>query len=172
MTRQQFISGLSHWNSYLPLLFHALENTFYDVIELGMGDGSTEKLHDYCEQNNRLLYSYESNLDWYRKFEKFRTQRHTVDYIGSNWQPVIERHREKIGVLFSDEAPGEMRKYNISMFCNTAQVIIAHDAEERSDHGYKFSLVKPLFKYYKLHDFPGASTAAFSNFIDVSKWVL
>lgn len=170
MTREQFTSNLSHWNSYLPMLYEALVNTTGDVVELGIGPGSTQKLHDYCHNFNSLLWSYESNLEWYRKFEHLRSDWHQIDYVGNNWEPMIERHREPIGVLFSDEAPGEMRKYNISMFCNTAQVIIAHDAEPSNDGGYKFSLLKPLFKYTKLHEFPGASTAAFSNFIDVSKW--
>jgi len=175
MTREQFISNLSHWNSFLPLLWEALESTSGDVVELGVGPGSTEKLHDYCNFKQRDLYSYESNLEWYRLFESFRKGYnagaiHSIEYVGNNWEPVIEKHREPIGVLFSDEAPGEMRKYNIAMFAQTTQVIIAHDAEPSNDGGYKYSLLKPLFKYTLLHEFPGASTAAFSNFIDVSKW--
>lgn len=172
MTRDQFISNISHWNSYLPLLWMALEATEGDVIETGIGDGSTRKLHQYCKEADRNLFSYESNLEWYRQFEILRSQDHEIEYVGHNWEVMVARHREPIGVLFSDEAPGEMRKYNIAMFCNTAQVIIAHDAEPSNDGGYKYSLLKPLFKYTKLHEFPGASTAAFSNFIDVSKWVI
>jgi hypothetical protein len=170
MTKEQFTSDLSHWNSYLPLLWLALENTTGDVIELGMGDGSTRKLHEYCNYQGRKLFSYESNLEWYRKFEKYRTDWHSIEYVGENWQPMIENHRDKVGVLFSDEAPGEMRKYNISMFCNTAQIIVAHDTEAGNDHGYKFSLVKPLFKYIKHFEFKGADATAFSNFVDVSTW--
>jgi len=172
MTKEKFLDNLHFWNSYLPLLWMAIENTSGDVVELGMGDGSTEKLHDYCKYNARTLYSYESNKEWFRKFERFRTDLHFVEYVGHNWQIMIESHRDKIGVLFSDEAPGEMRKYNISMFCNLAQVIVAHDSEETNDHGYKFSLIRPLFKYSKDFEYPGASATAFSNFIDVSKWVI
>lgn len=172
MDRARFISDLSHWNSYLILLWEALQNTSGDVIELGMGEGSTEKLHDYCKANGRILYSYETNLEWYRKFEKFRTQRHVMDWVGENWQIMIERHREPLGVLFSDEAPGEYRKFNVSMFCNLAQVVVVHDSEPAADHGYKFSLVRPLFKYAKDFEYPGANATAFSNFIDVSKWVI
>lgn len=190
MTREQFISNLSHWNSYLPLLWEALENTEGDVIELGIGDGSTLKLREYCfkmwredGRQNRPLFSYESNLEWYKKFDHLNGASvwHYINYVGNNWDALHEHwaHLQtlangtrKLGVLFSDEAPGEMRKYNISMFCNTAQVIIAHDAEPSNDGGYKYSLLKPLFKYSVLHEFPGASTAAFSNFIDVSKWVI
>jgi hypothetical protein len=168
--RHRFIDNLSHWNSYLPLLWEALESTKGDVIELGMGDGSTEKLHEYCRQNSRKLFSYESNEAWYRKFEKLNTVDHRLEYVGPNWQPMIENHRGEVGVLFSDEAPGEMRKYNISMFCNIAQVIVAHDTEPSNDGGYKFSLIKPLFKYIKHFQFQGADATAFSNFIDVTKW--
>lgn len=172
MNKAHFVCDVSFWNSYLPLLWVALENTQGDVIELGMGDGSTEKLHEYCKHNARTLYSYDSNLEWFRKFERFRTDRHFVEYVGHNWQPMIEAHREKIGVLFSDEAPGEMRKYNVSMFCNTAQVIVVHDSEPGNDHGYKFSLIRPLFRYSKDFEYPGANATAFSNFLDVSKWVI
>lgn len=170
MTCENFISDLSHWNSYLQLLYKALESTEGDVIELGMGDGSTRKLHEYCNDKSRRLFSYESNVDWYYKFETYRSKNHYIDYVGTNWEAFLEKHREPIGVLFSDEAPGSMRKYNISMYATLAQVVIAHDAEPSNDHGYKFSWIKPLFKYYKLHEFPRASTAAFSNFIDVSLW--
>lgn len=172
MNKGQFVHDVSHWNSYLPLLWLALEETKGDVIELGMGDGSTAKLHEYCRSNSRKLFSYESNEEWYRKFEKLNTVDHRLEYVGHNWQPMIENHRGPIGVLFSDEAPGEMRKYNISMFCNTAQIIVAHDTEPSNDGGYKFSLVKPLFKYIKHYQHEGADATAFSNFIDVSKWVL
>lgn len=170
MTEKEFTCNLSNWNSYLPLLWLALENTSGDVVELGMGDGSTEKLHEYCKDTARNLYSYETNEEWFRRHERFRTSKHKIEWVGNNWQIMIERHRHPIGVLFSDEAPGEMRKYNVSMFCNLAQVIVVHDSEPSNDHGYKFSLVRPLFKYAKDFEYPGANATAFSNFIDVSKW--
>lgn len=172
MNKGQFVYDVTNWNSYLPLLWLALENTSGDVVELGVGDGSTKKLHDYCKENGRILHSYESDEGWFRKFERFRTQRHAVEYVGHNWEVFIERHREPFGVLFSDEAPGHMRKYNISMCSTLAKVVVVHDAEPGNDHGYRFSWVRPLFKYHTLHEFPGASTAAFSNYIDVSKWVI
>lgn len=173
MTHEQFISNLSHWNSYLPMLWEALQNTDGDVVELGMGDGSTKKLNDYIYENgktDRMLFSYESDITYYRKFENLRSTLHHIEYVGTNWEVFQERHREPIGVLFSDEAPGEMRKYNISMYATLAKVIVVHDADESTDHGYRLSWVKPLFKYHALHEFPGASTAVFSNFIDVSTW--
>lgn len=190
MTKEQFIGNYSYWDSYKPLLWEALENTSGTVIELGMGDGSTAILHEYCRVNQRELFSYESSLEYYKKFEHYNKSYlrddqplpHHITYVGNNWEILYENHRlpignridgrGEIGVLFSDEAPGEMRKYNISMFCNIAQVIVAHDTEANSDHGYKFSLIKPLFKYIKHFEYKGADATAFSNFIDVTKWSL
>jgi hypothetical protein len=172
MTKQQFVSDVSHWNSYLELLWAALENTSGDVIELGLGHGSTIKLHDYCQDRGRRLFSYDASLEWYLKFEHLRSENHRIECVHNNWQVMIENHRQHIGLLFSDESPGEIRKYNIAMFCNLSDVCLAHDAEDSNDIGYRFSLVKPLFKYHKMHIYPGASTAAMSNYIDVTKWVL
>ena len=183
MTRDQFISNLSNWNSYLPMLWKALESTKGDVIELGVGEGSTQKLHDYANSYKRSLFSYESSIEWYDRYKHLQnsTVYHSTTFVGNNWT-ILHEHQahlrmlsentRKIGVLFSDEAPGEIRKYNISMFCNIAQVIVAHDSEKESDHGYKFSLVEPLFKYVKRTEFNGTGTTAFSNFIDVTKWEL
>lgn len=168
MSKEWFLSGLEGWNSYLPLLWEALEATDGEVIELGMGDGSTKKLHEVCK--GRKLYSYENNLEWYRKFEHLRTSQHAIEYT-QNWLEPIERHRYTIGVLFSDEAPGEIRKYNIAMFCNTAKVIIAHDSEKLNEIGYRYDLVKPLFKYHRQYEHSsGTHAAAFSNFVDVTRW--
>lgn len=169
MTRDEFISGMDDYSSHLPLLWEALEATEGEVIELGIGNGSTPKLHEYCKQRKRSLFSYENDLEWYRKFEHLRTPTHAIEFT-RNWVEPIERHRYTIGVLFSDERPGEVRKYNIAMFCNTAQVVIAHDSEKRNNIGYRYDLVHPLFKYHVNHVGEGPETSAFSNFIDVTKW--
>lgn len=167
MTKDWFLQELTGWNSHLPLLWAALNATKGDVVELGMGEGSTPKLHEVCKDRN--LYSYDNNIDYYRPFEKYRTNRHWIEY-SQNWLEPIERHRGKIGLLFSDEAPGEIRKYNIAMFCNTAQIVVAHDAEPGSNAGYRYDLVKPLFRYHMHYPHPsGTHAAMFSNFIDVSK---
>lgn len=170
MTKEDFVKGMDAWSTHLPLLWEALEATEGEVVELGIGNGSTPKLHEYCKAKGRPLFSYENNINWYRKFEHLRTGTHRIEYTQSWFEP-IERHRYTIGVLFSDEAPGEMRKYNISMFCNTAQVVVAHDSEKENHVGYRYDLVHPLFKYHiNVATIPGPESAAFSNFIDVTKF--
>jgi hypothetical protein len=170
MTKQQFIEGMDSWSSHLPLLWEALEATQGEVIELGIGFGSTPKLHEYCKEKKRSLFSYENNIEWYRKFEHLRTSTHAIEFT-QNWMEPIERHRYSVGLVFSDESPGEIRKYNIAMFCNTAQIIVAHDSEKENRVGYRYDLVTPLFKYHvNVSHIPGPDAAAFSNFVDVTKW--
>lgn len=168
MIRTDFVNNLSHWNSYWPILWESLEATTGPVLEFGMGDGSTQKLHDYCQWKGRSLFSYDYNSEWANKYMHLNDSNHKLEYV-QDWDNVIEKHRGEIGVLFSDESPGHQRKNNIAMFSQTAQIIVAHDTEPSSDHGYRISLVRPLFKYIKHHEFPGASSTAFSNFIDISK---
>lgn len=176
MNKQQFIANYSHWDNYKPMLWEALQCTDGDVLELGMGDGSTSLLHDYCKENQRRLYSYDSDLEWYRKFEKFRTKPsvtycHEINYA-QDWDNVAEKHRENVGVILADHAPGERRKHDVALFCNIAKVIVCHDTEPQSDHGYRFSLVWPLLKYVRHFEGSGAWASAASNFIDVTKWAL
>lgn len=173
MTRDEFIKDISGWSSYLPLLFQALESTEGEVVELGMGHGSTPKLHQYCYEAKRMLTSYDSDIEWYRKFEHLRKSGHAIEYT-QNWLEPIQTFKYKIGVLFSDEAPGFVRKYNIAMFSQSAQIIVVHDTEQSSDHGYLFSLLEDhhLFKYKKDYVFEKIGARAYSNFVDVSKWEL
>lgn len=176
MTKEQFIGQISHWDSHRPLLWQALEATEGHVIEMGMGHGSTQQLHDYCQDRGRMLFSYENNKEWLGKFTHLRSGSHYIEFV-DDWDNVIQKHRETWAisgtqVVFIDHAPGERRKYDIAMFCNTARIIVAHDTEPGSDHGYRVSLAAPLFKYRKdFTDFP-AHAAAFSNFINVSEWII
>lgn len=173
MNKETFLSDMSGWSSYLPLLFQALESTEGEVVELGMGSASTPKLHQYCLEAKRMLTSYDSDIEWYRKFEHLRKSGHAIEYT-QNWLEPLQSHKYTIGVLFSDEAPGEQRKYNIAMFSQTARIIVVHDSEAKSDGGYLFSLLEDhhLFKYKRDYVFEKIGARAYSNHIDVSTWQL
>lgn len=169
MTKENFTANVSYWDSYKPLLWEALQATDGDVLEFGCGEGSTLLLREYCRDNNRKLFSYESDKEWYLKFEHLNNDFHKVEFV-HDWDNVVEKHREMIGVAFIDHAPGERRKYDIALFCNTAKILVAHDTELEVDHGYRMSLAWPLFKYIKWDKAFSANATAASNFIDVSKW--
>lgn len=148
------------YSSHRPLLLVGLQYTFGTVIEFGCGEGSTELLREYCNEKNRLFYSYENNKEYADKFG--------VNYI-EDWNQL--EIIQPIGLLFIDHAPGDQRKIDIERHANKADVIIVHDTEESSDSGYQMSLILSTFVYridYKPKTF--AHTTAVSNIIDVSKW--
>lgn len=172
MTREQFIQGYENWDSYKPLLWEGLERTDGDVIEMGVGKGSTLLLHDYTFEKQRELYSYESNPAWLEKFEYLTSRHHTLSDVGMgfnfDWGIVHEWHRQ-VGLVFIDHAPGERRKVDIALFANKAQIIVAHDTEPNADHGYQMRDEIKKFKYWRDFETPGAWASIMSNFVDVTK---
>lgn len=169
MKHEDFIGKIDNWCSHRRLLWQALEATQGHVVEFGIGPGSTGVLDEYCRDNGRMLFSYENNKEWFDNFQYMHSGYHYMNFV-NNWEEALYKHREPVGVFFCDEAPGEIRRYNIAMFCNLAQIVIVHDSEPEST-GYGIPLVAPLFKYRKDdRNFP-AHTTAFSNFIDVSQWL-
>lgn len=168
MTKEQFTENVSYWDSYKYLLWDALEATTGNVLEFGCGDGSTPKLREYCQYTKRKLFSYETNKEWFQKFEHLNNDFHRIEFV-QDWDNVAEKHRDNVGVILIDHAPGERRKHDIALFCNIARILVCHDTEPESDHGYRMSIAFPLFKYVKWDKTFVANATALSNFIDVSK---
>lgn len=167
MTKNEFIGKVSNWDNHRDMLFQALEATTGTIIELGMGNGSTQQLHDYCKDKNRQLFSYEYDFEWFKKFKNLKSDIHDLIWI-ENWDAVNEHHFQ-CDVLFVDHSPGERRKTDIALFANKAKIIIAHDTEPSADHGYQMSTCWPLFKYKIDYVSNGAWTTAVSNYIDVNE---
>lgn len=167
MTREQFIGQFENWDNYKVLLWAALEATEGSVIEMGIGTGSTEILNKYCADNTRLLFSYESNADWYDQFKHFDDGGHVILLV-QDWN-LVDQHHDSCGVLFVDHAPGERRHIDVQLFANKAKIIVIHDSEPEAT-GYMLDKVWHLFKYRKDFKTNGAWTTAISNFIDVTKW--
>jgi hypothetical protein len=176
MTREQFIAGYENWDSYKPLLWEGLERSSGLIIELGVGKGSTQLLHDYAQEKKRILCSYDSNPKWVEKFFGLECQWHLIDHVEvevngytmSDWD-FIDRHYDACGLLFIDHAPGERRKVDIALFANKAQIIVAHDTEPSADHGYQMRNEIKKFKYCRDFETQGAWASIMSNTIDVTK---
>ncbi len=167
MTKEQFIGTTENWDNYKPFLWQALEATSGRVIEMGCGNGSTKQLHFYCIDSDRLLYSYENNFEWYKKFKNLASDKHFIEWIDNDWDYV--QFHDNIGVLFIDNAPGERRKTDIALYANKAQILVIHDTEPESDHGYQMRSEINKLKYIKDDKvLNGAWTTMCSNFIDVN----
>ena len=156
--------------SYYPLLHLALETTKQgDVIEMGTGHGSTQLLHDYCEANERSLFSYEEKQIWLDKFMNLESPLHSLRFV-NDWDIVKELH-QSANVVFIDHAPGERRKFDIVNFKDTKGILVCHDTEPPADYGYEMRQHFSLFKYKVEVETDGAWATALSNEYDLTKWI-
>lgn len=169
MTKEEFLKDVANWDNHRFLLWPALEATTGEVIEMGMGQGSTPFLHQYCKDANRKLFSYESSLEWAMKFQDNITEGHHVMHV-HDWDAVSLRHPFPDVVLI-DHAPGERRYIDVQRFANTAKIIVIHDSEPAAT-GYMMDRIWGLFRFRKDYTSPGAWATAVSNFVDVSKFEL
>lgn len=164
------------WNNHLPLLWLALEETDKgSVVEMGMGDGSTPWLHDYCTKHNRALFSYDSSIDWVNKFEHLRSSLHSMRYC-DNWGQTAY---DTVSVVLIDHAPGERRFVDLLRYKDLKGVIVCHDTQEPpTGANYEWHKAFPEFRYFARVKSPsedgihnGVWCTAVSNHIDVTKWI-
>lgn len=187
MTREQFLLGVTDWNNHLPLLWLALEATAHmkePVIEMGCGDGSTRQLHLYCRDNNRRLYSFDTDQEWLDRFKDCQSDSHHFCRIVNNWQ-IAQEFVPHPSVILIDHAPGERRIVDVKNYSDhmaPGGIMVLHDTQPpptAADYGYE-----RIWKYFKYCvdlsvsmnrdcDPPQNRTwaSAVSNDFDVTKWV-
>jgi hypothetical protein len=200
MTKDTFLQGLDNWNNHRLLLWLALEETKnlgalkQDVLELGMGEGSTNQLVQYCEATGRILVSCDSNLEWIEKFAR-RPESPALTGIVEGWWVrnfpgssgswkilyAKDNHWDSIPIggggtswacVLVDHAPGERRWVDILRLKDHAKILVIHDSEPAAT-GYMLDKVWPSFKLkVDCHrkDKAGAWASAVSNSIDVGRW--
>lgn len=166
MTRDDFLKYPNPWGSHRFFLWQALQattNSLYSVVELGCGDNSTPYLLRYCEDGDRVFFSYDSDKLW-------------ADKYGSDYVKDWDKHPlwiQQYSVCLLDMAPGEYRKTALMKI--DAEIIIVHDSETPGWNASDYK-VRPLFSKFKYvkDDVPkekGAPwTTALSQTIDVTKF--
>jgi hypothetical protein len=162
MLKEDFLKDVQNWDNHRHLLWEAMELTTGEVVEMGIGQGSTPFLHQYCKDANRRLFSYENNLEWYNKFTDLTSDFHTLTWT-INWDIVNEKH-SRPAVVFIDHAPGERRYIDVGLFANKADIIVIHDSEPAAT-GYMMDKIWHLFKYRKDFKSEGAWATMVSNTI-------
>lgn len=157
-----FLEGVTgNWNNHLPLLLLGLQLTKGPVIEFGSGEGSTQRLRNYCKEHNRSFESWDSDSNWAKT---------TGANYTSSWElPSVYR---ECGLFFCDHAPGEHRIVAIEKFASLADIIVIHDTEEGGAGDYKFEKIWHLFKYRLNYNKTGggAGATAVSNKIDLNRF--
>ena len=170
------VNEATHWNNHLPLLYLALEETGTGfVVEMGMGEGSTQWLHDYTEKHNRALFSYDSEQSYVDKYSHLANDLHWMR-VASDWnQTAIDG----VSVVLIDHAPGERRYQDAIRYKDLKGILVLHDTEEPPCGGnYEWHKAYPEFKYFArikgasldgIHN--GVWATAVSNHYDLSHWV-
>jgi len=148
--------------SHLPTLVRAYDISKGDILELGTGYFSTLMLDWLSAITDRKVVSYETNPDWYARAKKLQSSYHDVIFVES-WDkvPFEEKHW---GLAFIDCDPHASRATAIERLKDNADYIVAHDTEPRSEKGYNYPRIYPLFKYRFDDKRVMPWTSVFSNF--------
>jgi len=113
-----------------------------------MGLGSTQLLHDYCLNKDRMLVSIDSNKEWAEKYKHLDCHHHMTIHT-DNWDETIKYIQTyKWGVALVDHAPGEHRHIAIEQLKDYVDIIVVHDSQPEAT-GYMLDKIWPLFKFKK-----------------------
>jgi predicted O-methyltransferase YrrM len=149
--------------NYLPVLMEIVNKTTGPILELGSGMYSTPYLHWACFPE-RTLITYEDNPDWIDYAKQFETDYHKVVFV-EDWEKV---EFPECDVAFIDHEPRGRRRCEEIKKLTDAKYVVAHDAENSSDHKYGYSTIHHLFKYRKKFSVAGSPfTAVFSNKVEL-----
>lgn len=162
--------------THQPVLYETLklaEKEFpnLNVLELGVGNGSTRLLHGFANPETSVV-SIESDLDWARQFGKLiKKNRYLI--LVQDWDELYEDWMDHYSLVFIDMGSWDARLKAVKNFIDS-KIVVVHDSDylER-EYPFKFS---DHYKYYKtfmpLQPYPymtGPPTTVLSNFIDVTK---
>lgn len=164
MTKDEFLFEVDNYCNHRVLLWLALEATDGNILEMGMGYGSTPFLKRYAENRRRMMVSMESDTVWAAKFKTTETRLHEVCSR--------EEHRlfDSWAVALVDHAPGELRAPDLMRLKANTDIIVVHDTEPHLAHQY--AGLWPRFRFKV--DVPGHSNGAWatavSDSIDLTSW--
>ena len=128
--------------SHLVPLIEWIGKTKGDVLELGIGMGSTPILHELCR--DRKLISYENDLVYFNQFIRYESPWHEMKFVQTWAEAEMER---PWALAFVDSASGPSRPEAIERLRNWADYIMVHDTEKRNDRHYHMKDVLRSFKY-------------------------
>jgi hypothetical protein len=155
--------------THLPCLIKAMEKTSGDVLELGIGVGSTPYLHYKCILDKRKLVSYENFKPWY----DFFTKRYGYNY-GTHELNFVEKYSDvplkKYDIVFIDQTPDWSRHEEAIRFANHAKYVIIHDSGPKFDKQYQYDKVYPHFKYKAVWEGDTNQATVLSNFVNLKNF--
>lgn len=193
------LRAVDGWSSHRPALFAAIDwwmaysGAPVSILECGSGFGSTPMLHDYVVANGGYLLTMEHDQAWFDKFCFLGSPRHGlhrplveiaklahdgVDAFVFAWRNAVEGallNQKRIGpgvafgVALVDHAPAEARAPVIDALRGSVPLVVVHDTEPASEHGYR--MAEAMSRYKHRRDFMHANTGTtlLSDTIDVAQ---
>lgn len=168
------------WNNHLVFMYlSSIENNFGDIVEMGMGDGSTRQLNEYCKFAYRNLISYESDESWMNKYIDLQSDSHKINLIKNGDWSVVYKENPLASIVLIDHVPGEDRRFRALQYVNSNAIIVCHDGQPKPNAGdYRFEEIYNKFKYKVRYqpDFNPVSrdwptgAIALSNHRDITQW--
>lgn len=135
------------------------------VLELGMGEGSTPYLHDYCEDRGRGLLSVDGDIEWVRRFASLSSSSHAIVCAGRDWGGFPHVTENRFSVALVDHAPSDRRQQDVEYLVERCAILVLHDTE-----GHDYDGVWRHFPYRVDVKTRGAWASAVSKMIDVTTW--
>ncbi len=179
MNEQRIFGYATHT---VPLVL-ALESIGGDVLELGVGYGSTPLLHNLCIPTNvsgpiRNVVSLEDNLEWYERFAGYQSSWHLVVFakdIITETKRFIESRRFGVVLVDNDstdlEVKGmfENRIEAVELLKDEAKIVVVHDTDDvRLSTDSRWLDLVDSFKFVSTwNSFP--QTTVLSNVFDIFK---
>lgn len=147
--------------THVPLLTRAFDISEGPVLEIGTGYFSTTLLDWLCAISSRKLVSYETDPGWYNRAKRMQSDYHDIILVNS-WSDVPFESNHW-GLAFVDHSPHLERAVTIERLKDAADYIVVHDTEPRSEKGYDYPRIYPLFKYRFDYTKVEPWTSVFSN---------
>ena len=153
--------------SHISILTRTFDASKGDVLEIGTGYFSTLLLDWLGSISNRVIFSYESNINWYQRAKKFESQNHKI-ILCKDWDSA-DFDKKHWGLVFIDHDPPARRKVEVLRLAKKADFIVIHDTNPIYDQSYGYSVLWPKFKYVRHFKKYSPWTTVVSNFKKLTK---
>jgi hypothetical protein len=149
--------------SHFPIVASAIAQTTGPILECGSGDFSTPLIHFLAK--DRLVVTAETDPDWMKQFEIYKSPTHEFHFIGNGskakseedgakeWQLWKRIEEVQWDVALIDHCPGGFRYELVHRLKGRCKYVICHDIEEifmdpvGNPRGYHWDRALGLFKY-------------------------
>jgi hypothetical protein len=99
------------------------------VLELGVGDGSSSLMKEYCESSDKhKVLAFDTDRNWYNSMKKeYAVENYGFNFLNS-WNDILEYlPYDSYDLVFVDQAPWEARIDCINLLKDKTSVFVVHD---------------------------------------------